>query len=169
MYILLYLCTDNRKHAIWKWTPAWKTLKHLFGKNFFLNHSHKTKILLFFCDQNPFEGKRMEKISHSKSNLISLQSPIYFMLIESVFQKKILYLPPSPDESTTSNPAFTLIEFKIYICRQSKNWHSKPLRRDFQDTESNPTLSQGTINWRASSNPDFIQNYFLLSVCSTFL
>ena len=70
-------------------------------------HSHKTKILLFCCDQNPFEWKRMEKISHSKSNLISLQSPIYFMLIESVFQKKILYLPPSPDESTTSNPAFT--------------------------------------------------------------
>ena len=69
-------------------------------------HSHKTKILLFCCDQNLFEWKRMEKISHSKSNLISLQSPIYFMLIETVFQKKILSLPPSP-ESTTSNPAFT--------------------------------------------------------------
>ena len=31
MYILLYLCTENRKHAIWKWTSARKTLKHLFG------------------------------------------------------------------------------------------------------------------------------------------
>ena len=31
MYILLYLCTENRKRAIWKWTSARKTLKHLFG------------------------------------------------------------------------------------------------------------------------------------------
>ena len=115
-YLLLYLCVQCTYYSIYarliENMPFENGLQHGRHCNIFLErkkkfiHSHKTRILSFCCDQNPFEWKRMEKISHSKSNLISLQSPIYFMLIETVFQKKILSLPPSP-ESTTSNPALT--------------------------------------------------------------
>ena len=97
-YLLLYLCVQCTYYSIYarliEYMPFENGFQHGRHWNIFLErkklfiHSHKTKILLFCCDQNLFEWKRMEKISHSKSNLISLQSPIYFMLIETVFSKK---------------------------------------------------------------------------------
>ena len=65
MYILLYLGTENRKHVIWKWTSARRTLKHLFGnkKNFSFTaiSVYKTRILLFALIKIRLNGKEWKR------------------------------------------------------------------------------------------------------------